>query len=152
MSDSLASLVASLSIQDDVRKSKRLKMPDASLVDEFERLACLMMNRKFGGSSKLRNRRIKAKFGAPPLVLAKCWELIIEDPMHDKIQKQHFMWAMNLLKEYPPEANASSRCTVDGKSVDEKTYRKWAWRLIEELALLTPDVVSFELLFIVNLT
>ena len=76
--EELARQVASLEVADTLRSSKRLALPDACMVIEFETLTSELMGRKkvLGSSKKLRLRRIKAFYGTPPTVIAK---LVSED-------------------------------------------------------------------------
>jgi hypothetical protein len=54
------------------------------------------------GSQKVQHSRIKALFGAPPLMLAKLWELLLEhaDPLPIKARRIHMLWALHLAKVY----------------------------------------------------
>ena len=72
--DELAKLMAKLHVRDVSRSKKVMAMPDPALVLEFDNLACSLMKRqKQGQSETARTKRIAARFGAPPLVIAKLW-------------------------------------------------------------------------------
>jgi hypothetical protein len=74
----LSKLFACLTIMDKIRgQAKKMSMPDADQVFEFEKLAVLTLKRKFGGSEKIRKRRMRTEFGTPPVVMAKLWELLM---------------------------------------------------------------------------
>ena len=137
--DRLAEQLAFLEITEDVRKSKRLSLPSPALVDEFERMAIGSMNRPVQGSRKIRQRRIKSRFGVPPIVMAKCWEMFESEagPLPQWSKKCHFLWALYLLKVYGTESELSSNVGIS----DEKTFRSRAWYFVGLLAYLTPEVV-----------
>ena len=110
--DELAALMATLTVRDEMRSKKTMAMPSPELVLEFNNLVCAIMKReKKGRSEKVRIKRIVSHFGAPPIVMAKLWELLIEfDAVADDgAKKVHLLWALYYLKEYSSEAVA---CTV----------------------------------------
>jgi hypothetical protein len=139
--DELTQQLAALEVVEMLRRSKRMPLPRAELVIEFGQLSCEIMRKRYKGcSEKIRSRRIKSSFGAPPLVIAKLWELLMEKagPWPQRAEKKHLMWALHLAKVYSSESDLSS--FVD--CPEEKTYRKWAWMFLEGLASLEFDVVS----------
>jgi uncharacterized protein (DUF2336 family) len=58
----------------------------------------------------------------------------------DKLSPRYLMWALLLLRTYNREEVLA---TMAG--VDEKTFRKWAWKLVERLAQLQKLVSGGEL-------
>ena len=78
MNDELNQQLAALEVVDTLRRSKRMSLPAAENVIEFEQLSCETMRRSFKNSEKIRTRRITAFFGIKPLVMAKLWEILIE--------------------------------------------------------------------------
>ena len=86
-------------------------------------------------------RRFRALFGASPAVCSVVWSLASRS-LPPKARPIHLLWALLFLKVYATEhANASLA------GVDEKTFRKWAWALLESISNL--DVVScFALVFL----
>jgi hypothetical protein len=141
--EELTQQLATLEVVDLLRRSKTMPLPEAKLVIEFSKLASETMRRTykfFSNSEKVRNRRIVAFYGAPALVMAKLWELLMEGtgPWTNQTKKVHLLWALHLAKVYSSESVLSASVG----SPDEKTYRKWAWLFLEELAALTFDVVS----------
>lgn len=79
------------------------------------------------------NRKYRSFFGISPEVCAKLWRLLTEKPTNSK--PKHLLWSLLFLKCYNVEhVNASI------VEVDEKTYRKWTWIFVNQLAEL--DVVG----------
>jgi hypothetical protein len=141
--DELIQQVAALKVADRPRRSKRMPMPEAELVLDFSKLACETMGRPCSnnGSQKIRTRRTVSFFGAPALVKAKLWELLMENaakPWPTATKKKHLLWGLHLAKVHASESVLSSNVGAP----DEKTYRKWAWLFLDELASLTIEVVS----------
>jgi hypothetical protein len=143
--DELTQQLAALEVVDMLRRSSRMPLPDAELIIEFSKLACEMMRKPYTGSDKIRNRRIVSFFGAPALVIAKLWELLMEKagPWPIGAKKKHLLWGLHLAKVYASEAVLSSNVSAP----DEKTFRKWAWLFLTELASLTFDVASDRVYF-----
>jgi hypothetical protein len=56
----------------------------------------------------------------------------------DGAKPVHLLWALMLLKLYCAEAVL---CTLAG-GVHEQTFRKWAWRFVNEISELQYGVVS----------
>jgi hypothetical protein len=138
--DALTHQVAALEVVDQLRRSHRMSLPDAELILEFEGLACDIMKRSRAGSEKIRRRRIVAFFGAPALVIAKVWELLMEKggPWPTGTAKKHLLWTLHMAKVYATTEVLSSSVGTP----DEKTFRKWVKIFLFEISDLTPDVVS----------
>jgi hypothetical protein len=76
------------------------------------------------------SRGFVALFGIPPLKVYQLWQLIDDGHKRDKkYLPKHLMWALLLLRTYNREEVLA---TLVG--VTEKTYRKWAWMMIQEIA------------------
>ena len=61
-----------------------------------------------------------------------------------KLKSNHLLWALVLLHTYKYESElARDSDGLDG-TVDEKTFHKWAWLLIEAIAILECKVVVQE--------
>jgi hypothetical protein len=140
----LAKLFASMSILDDIRGQDKLPMPDVALAFEFEKLTLLMLGRTYGGSAKIRMRRICETFGVPPIVMAKLWELLIEhqDEWPIGLAKHHLLWSLHKLKDYGCESTMVKTVSMNAYPVDEKTFRKWTKEVIMALQELKYTVVS----------
>ena len=84
------------------------------------------------------DRRFRACFGASPLVCAIIWKGIAPVvSAYDGYSPTHLLWALMFMKLYCLEpVNAS----IVG--VDEKTFRKWSWIVIDAIESLYDDVVS----------
>jgi hypothetical protein len=138
--DKLAHQFAALDVVDQLRRSHRMSLPDAELILEFEGLACDIMKRPRAGSEKIRKRRIVASFGAPVLVIAKVWELLMETggPWPIATEKKHLLWTLHMAKVYATTEILASNVGAR----DEKTFRKWVKTFLFKISDLTPDVVS----------
>ncbi len=141
--DDLVEQLAALDVVDTLRRVHRIPLPDAELIVEFDKLACQMMGRSVYGSRTVRDHCIVAFFGAPSLVIAKLWELLVKHsgPLPQHAKTIHLLWALHLVKVYSSEHVLSSSV-----GATEKNYRKWAWFFIQELAYLEPEVVSIYLI------
>ena len=81
-------------------------------------------------------RRFVAAFGINPRVVASIWNRIqAKDLAPDGMLVKHLLWALYFLKTYQPEAYTANRCQVD-----ENTYWKWLWIVLDVLGEL--DLVS----------
>ena len=86
------------------------------------------------------NRRFVALFGLPADTADELWGYVmshvgIGDDSMSGVREKHFLWALNFLKLYPTESSAAAMWDVD-----EKTYRKRVWKMVEIIANL--DLVS----------
>jgi hypothetical protein len=77
-------------------------------------------------------------FGTSPLVIATIWNLLEPyDTMDDcSPQLKHLLWAFILMKRETQNSSMAG-------GVDEKTFRLWAWRFVNEISNLEPEVVRF---------
>jgi len=83
-------------------------------------------------------RRFHATFGTTPAICAMLWEKL--DPactMPKGSLPVHLLWALMFMKLYCSEAVHSSMA-----GVDEKTFRKWTWILVDGISYLEAEVVS----------
>lgn len=86
-------------------------------------------------SSRTWMRNFVSHFGVDVQTCVVLWNRVISiEPFN--FEKRHLLFALLMLKSYVTESIAASLCDVD-----EKTYRHYAWCLIEKLSLL--DIVSF---------
>jgi hypothetical protein len=114
----------------------------------------LICNKKRKTIIKLNQTNLKTfkeAFGATPLVLFKCWELLVRHIFSranrvERLHPNHLLWACLFMKTYSKESIHSS---VVGCS--PKTYRFWGWTAIEFMADLEPFVVSPETVFTILL-
>lgn len=84
----------------------------------------------------LDERTFIAFYGTTPEIIAESWSSVSERVMGSK--PKHILWACMFLKLYLPE---DVMCILAGTS--KPTFRKWVWPVIESLALMSVDVVSF---------
>ena len=118
----------------------------AAVAFEFEQLAFQMRrgNQVLPleyDSPRLNEFRFKAMFGVTSTICANGW-LITVDGWRDRpavATKERFLWGLHLLQSYDTEPNLASN--VGG--VDEKTFREWAWFMLEAFADRQAEVVSF---------
>ena len=139
---------AELTLQDDIRKSERMDLPDGSLVVQFNILAKELMS-KISASYLCHRRDVIAFFGAPIIVIAKLWELILENNDGDeklvKI-KEHLLWALHYMKQAPHfsvlcktlKKNSSNTCPT------RKTVSKWIWFYVNEICELQEKVIVWD--------
>jgi len=100
-----------------------------------------IMNRCNSGSEETKDRRFKALFGESVYVVATLWSLL--DPFNDKMmnnaEPKNLLWSLMFLKLYGTEINV---CSLSG-GCDDKTFRKWVWKMIFSISDLEPEVVRF---------
>ena len=82
-------------------------------------------------------RDFRALFGASPATILDVWQRSELATM--EIQPKHLMWACMFAKVY---ASESVHATLVG--VTRKTFRKWVWLVIPEVAEIYSDVVSMD--------
>lgn len=81
-------------------------------------------------------RRFRSVFGTSPLVCAKLW--IALNDHHETSVPVHLLYALTFLKLYQTEH--VHRIICDG--VDEKTFRKYAWKYVYLMAEELVGVVN----------
>lgn len=93
-----------------------------------------------GRSGHGNSRCYVAFFGLSPLRVAQLWSLIIETRSAKSFAPKHLLWGLLLLRSYNREEVLAALV-----GVMEKTFRKWAWMVIEEISKidnLVSDVMS----------
>jgi hypothetical protein len=107
-------------------------------------LGMTFLNRKTTQYKNLKDhhfRDFKGSFGCSPLVMKKCWGLLMTLCELEKgVTPNHLLWALFFLKVYACESTnvALAKC-------DHKTYRKWSWMIVNAISDLEPHVVRFSL-------
>lgn len=86
------------------------------------------------GRTRPSDRQFSSYFGIDRDVCEKTWQLIARQNQH-RLQPNHFLWGLLLLKVYSTESVLSG---ISG--VTEKTFRKWSWYAIDSISRL--QVVS----------
>lgn len=87
--------------------------------------------RRAGRSTAIAERRFRAFFGTSPRVCARLWYLLLTCGHYESEKPVHILWALMFLRLYETEhVNASLA------QVDEKTFRKWTWKVISKLSRL----------------
>ena len=84
-------------------------------------------------------RRYRSFFGIGPDIASKIWGMVAI-PAHS--YPKHLLFSLLFLKNYNAEHLNASLCNVD-----ERTFRKWSWYYIREMAGLSI-VSSFQYFFI----
>ncbi|KAG7361130.1 hypothetical protein IV203_036230 [Nitzschia inconspicua] len=90
-------------------------------------------------SESLARDRFMAHYGTEPIVVAVMWEMLIDDGWTKKkrgCKPKHLLFALKFKKSYDAEM-----ITALALGVDEKTYRKWVWFMIEGIAQLKTLVI-----------
>ena len=109
-----------------------------ALEGEFTRIAFqLFRDGRLSSDPFICDRRIRGWCGCSPTVIAKLWNLLERGNLHELASKDRLLWGLHLLKGYTDEITAAAFCG----SVDECTFRKWAWYFIEEISYLENEVV-----------
>lgn len=126
-----------------VHFNKRALKCIESLEDDFATLAFHLFRngRSVPESKNVRDRRMIGWIGATSETLARAWYLLEKDGeyiMPRGATKERFLYGLLLLKNYDTDENNAARCG----SIDEKTFRKWAWWFLEELTNIEDVVVS----------
>ena len=107
---------------------------DEELESKIERIGADIMNRKIS-TKKVFQRRWRAHFGSSKKVIGIVWTMV---DVTQVTHLNHLLWVLLFLKIYPKENVA---CSMVG-GIDEKTWRKKIWPLIESIAQLEDRVVS----------
>lgn len=85
------------------------------------------------------DRKVRAFFGAPIVVLADIWQRI--QPLDRKAAKEkHLLWACVFLHVYSTE---EIHCRIVG-GADPKTFREWSWYMLEKVAGLKETVILLD--------
>ena len=83
-----------------------------------------------------RNRDFKSLFGVSANICSVVWNLC-DFPRGTK--PVHLLWAFLFMKVYGTEPVLIA---IVNSGPNKKTFRKWAWNVIEEVAAKAPSVVS----------
>jgi len=135
-----------------MNKPKSAKQPPRKKVDtnlsaeDFNGLAADLMNRSAEGSELTMDVRFRSMFGVSAVVCAIVWtHLCQEDILPVDCVATYLLWALMFLKTYDTEKNLSG---IAG-GVDEKTYVKWTWIVLDGIALLEYKIVSIDCIYCV---
>jgi hypothetical protein len=83
--------------------------------------------------------RFPSWFGLSPFVFVQLWKRLVTKGLLYNAKVYHALWALIFLKMYVYEDLLS---TIVG--ADRKTVRKWVWYMLQKIAGLSDDVVSFQ--------
>lgn len=141
--DALERQFAFMNLKDECRKSNRLTFPDITLVKDFDVLA-VEISGKDRATAAGRKRIQTSFFGAPPIVVAKLWELIVaRNTLMKGAKRQHLYWALHYMKQYPDITCMRKTMATAGKLPDEKTVSKWVWYFISLIEDLEEDIIKW---------
>ena len=129
-------------------KKQRMTPPDITLI--LQAWQEIMGRSSSTPGSMTEDCRFHAIFGCGlPIALVLSGMVLTEPVVVSGATVVHMLWALMFLKVY---SNKTTMSTMAG--VDEKTFRKWAWVLIEAISDLESSVVCclamhemFQLLF-----
>ena len=106
------------------------------VVDElfFIKLGASLWLSKSAASLLSLKRRFAGMFGCLPHICAIMFEYLrqmneIQWPLSLGIEPKHLLWALLFLKRYNTE-----EINLSIVGCDEKTFRKWTWKVIEGLS------------------
>lgn len=89
------------------------------------------------------DRDFREFFGCSLLVACNLWQLLLDcSLLPDGVYIYHLLWSLMFLKVYSKER---IMCTLAG--VDKKTFRKWIWIFINAIVNLSPDIVSYFIVY-----
>lgn len=84
-------------------------------------------------------RKIRAFFGAPVIVIEDVWTRI--QPLDRRgAQRKHLLWALVFLKVYSTE---DVHCRIVGTK-DIGTFRSWSWYMLQKVAGLKDEVINLQ--------
>jgi hypothetical protein len=113
------------------------------LCSQFVEVGAGIMRRAPADTSAFK-KRWRSLFGASPVVCSKICKRLKKAGLTVPNQElKHVLWALMLMKKYSAEADLAKDAGPNG-AVDEKTFRTWAWDVIEAIALLEPSVIVWE--------
>ena len=110
-------------------------------------ILCFNMQEKCGVGIKktldLLLHEFREFFGCSLLVACNLWQLLLDcSLLPDGVYIYHLLWSLMFLKVYSKER---IMCTLAG--VDKKTFRKWIWIFINAIVNLSPDIVSYFIVY-----
>jgi hypothetical protein len=130
----LSKQMAALAVRDRLRTCRDMPMPRAADVEAFEKL-CLAISGRQCFTDDAKRRLLTGLFGAPAVVMAKLWDMITDNTddggLPQGAKKEHLVWALHYLYEYPSLKPMCKTMSKDGKVPTEKTVAKWVWIFVE---------------------
>ena len=101
-----------------------------------------MLNKKSprgGNEGRIDERRFRSLFGCSSGVVEELWRRL-HPVLHGKknVDGNHLLWSLLFLKLYGEEPAH----TVIAGGVDENTFRKWSWIMIDLISNLENELVS----------
>ena len=112
------------------KKVIRWSLTPAPTEDDFSLAGSQIMRRQRFDCLTFK-RRVRSYFRTSPSICVKIWEKI--DPYnaieYGRVEFKHLLWALMFMKIYSSENILASLA-----GCDEKTFRKWVWIFIHEIA------------------
>ena len=87
--------------------------------------------------TKNQERLFRSQFGVSWFVCSDVWKMLEKNQPNPKREPKHLLWTLSFLKIYAIE---STQSRLMGTSI--KTFRKWVWATLTEIADLKAMVVS----------
>ena len=106
-------------------------------LSSFRYLANNMLNCTAVVAEATKISRYHALFGSSPDVISEAWYRMDVDALQRSANPFHLLWAHIFLKVY---GNESVHAAISG--VDEDTFQKWSWRMIDAFSLFVTRLVS----------
>lgn len=103
---------------------------DSVGVANFTLAAFSIIRRAAGIHSTTADRRFRALFGTTPTVCVALWKRLSALPLAGG-EPQHLLWGLMFLRVYASEVVHATMANAD-----EKTFRKWAWIAVKDIASL----------------
>jgi hypothetical protein len=111
---------------------------------QFLRLGLRLINRDLKSKS-VALERFTGHYGVRPIIAALLWDYLLPWTTAKKTcTPKHLLWALHFLQTYDTEITIASRF-----GVDEKTYRKWLWFILEGITTLVPQLVGYAFLIFI---
>jgi len=106
---------------------------------EFLDLGLLLRNGRpsRGRALSVKLERFTGFYGVRPLVAAVLWDMLFDWTRNTTCMPKHLLWSLHFCKTYDTETVIAAKF-----GIDEKTYRKWLWFMLDGIKSLLPHVVS----------
>jgi hypothetical protein len=119
--------------------ASRQRVSDNRMTEkEFLDLGLLLRNgRPKRGALSVKLERFTGFYGVRPIVVAVLWDMLFDWTRNTTCMPKHLLWSLHFCKTYDTETVIAAKF-----GIDEKTYRKWLWFVLNGIESLRPHVVS----------
>ena len=83
-------------------------------------------------------RQFRSQFGISWFICEDIWNMLDQHKFNRNREPKHLLWALLFVKVY---GNEATHCKMVGTS--PKTFRKWVWQTLTEIADFKAMIVSF---------